>query len=300
MSPAWKRTSPMRVKQLQVLLAVLLLAASVLALWKLESPIANTPKKLARNPPTPTKSGKGNFAKSSDSNKAQNGFVTPFTVERLSVEHDLTPTQEEWQELTRTLLQADDGDLVTEVKARFSVHAGSKELVALVTAYENPENDDVHQRIVDIFSTLHSADFPETARKILNDENRPITDDLVCASALSLVRLGEQQDILAIFRRLNSAGEDPLPEGSLYSDTDGLIGAMIEARDPSLEILLVDAAAGRGAATTGQARMAAAAALANYHTIPVTEVLYNLSKNEPNAQVRKQAERSLKAIQTNE
>lgn len=75
---------------------------------------------------------------------------------------------------------------------------------------------------------------------------------------------------------------------------------MIEARNPPLLILLMDAAAGQGAATAGQARMAAAAALANYHTVPVTEVLYDLSENESNQQVRKQAARSLKAIQTNE
>ena len=295
----------MRAKLLQVLAAVILLAACILALWRQwpigrspESPVANAQKKSAGHPSNPNRSGKVNIVESSDSNKAQNGFVTPFTVERLSVAHDLTPTSEDWQELTRILLQAQDGDLVNEAKARFSMHAGGKELAALVAAYENPVNDNTRQRVMDIFSTLQSADFPETARKILNDENRPITDHLVCASALSLVRLGEQQDILAIFKRINAAGEDTILGGSLYPAADGLIGAMIEARDSSLEVLLMDAATGRGVATTGQARMAAAAALANYHTVPVTELLYDLSKNETNAQVRKQAEQSLRAIQT--
>jgi len=40
--------------------------------------------------------------------------------------------------------------------------------------------------------------------------------------------------------------------------------------------------------------------LRNCHTVPVTEVLYEISRNEPNAQVRKQAKLSLEAIQTSE
>ena len=292
----------MRAKLLHIIGVVLLLAASWFALRRLwpisrspERPVAIGLEKLAKK--TPVSDGE-DLSKSPDSSTARKTLVTPFTVERLSLEHDRAPTAEDWQELTRILLQAEDGDLVNEAKARFSMHAGGKELAALVAAYENPVNDNTRQRVMDIFSTLQSADFPETARKILNDENRPITDHLVCASALSLVRLGEKQDILAIFKRLNAAGEDTIPGGSLYPAADGLIGAMIEARDSSLEVLLIDAAAGRGVATTGQARMAAAAALANYHTVPVTEVLYDLSMNDTNAQVRKQAERSLEAIQT--
>lgn len=295
----------MRDKPLQLIGVIFLLAACGFAVRRLwpsdkvpESSLLNTAEKSTqKNTPEHVEE---DLSKSPVSSTARKKFVTPFTVERLSVEHDLTPSAEVWQELTRILLHAEDGVLVDEVKARFSLYAGSKQLSALVAAYENPVNDDTRQRIMDIFSTLQSADFPETARQILNDENRPITDHLVCASALSLARRGAEQDILSIFKRLNAAGEDPIPGGSLYPAANGLIGAMIEARNPALVILLTDAAAGRGVATTGQARMAAAAALANYHTVPVTEVLYELSKNESNEQVRKQAARSLKAIQTNE
>ncbi len=284
----------MRVTRLQILGSILALAACGLVLWRLwpenreGEPAAKSSLSSAEMATTVVDSGK------------DPKFVTPFTMERLSEEHERAPTVEEWPELTRILLHAPDGKLVRVVKARFSVYAGTKELAALIAAYQNPVNDDTRQRIIEIFSTLQSADFPEMARRILNDQSLPITDHLVCACALSLVRHGQQEDILAIFKRLNAAGEDPEPEGSLYPETGGLLYALSEARNPNLVHLFMDAAAGRGVATTGQARMAAAAALRNYHTVSVTEVLYELSKNETNEQVRKQAARSLKAIQTNE
>lgn len=228
------------------------------------------------------------------------GFSTPFTMERLSTEHDRAPLAEEWAELTRILLNADDGDLVDAVKARFSLHAGTQELATLADAYDNPANDNTRQRIIEIFSTLQSADFMEAARQIVTHESLPISDQLVGAAALSLVRKGEQEDILAIFRRLNASGEDTDPEGSLHSEADGLMYALSEAENPALEVFFAEAAAGTGAATTGRARMVAAAALRNYHTVHVTEVLYEISRNEPNAQVRKQALLSLEAIQTSE
>lgn len=234
------------------------------------------------------------------SQKTVKDFKTPFTMKRLSDEHDRQPTEEEWRELTRILLFAPPCEMVEAVKARFSVHAGARELNTLVEAYDDPVNDDTRQRIIEIFSTLQSVDFPEIARRLLNDQNRPITDDLLCASALSLVRLGQPQDIRSIFQRINSTGEDQEADGSLYSEADGLMYAISETRHPALEQLLIDAVKGRGLALTGRARFAAAAALGNYSSVAVTEVLYDLSKNETNAQVRKQALRSLEAIQTPE
>ena len=228
------------------------------------------------------------------------GFSTPFTMERLSTEHDRAPLAEEWVELTRILLNADDGELVDAVKARFSLHAGTQELATLGDAYDNPGNDNTRQRIIEIFSTLQSPDFMEAARQIVTNESLPISDQLVGAAALSLVRKGEQEDILAIFRRLNASGEDTDPEGSLHSEADGLMHALSEAENPALEGIFAKAAAGTGAATTGRARMVAAATLRNYHTVHVTEVLYEISRNEPNALVRKQAVLSLEAIQTSE
>ena len=138
------------------------------------------------------------------------------------------------------------------------------------------------------------------ARQVLNDQQMPISDPLVCASALSLARRGEASDIEAIFKRLNGAGEDPVPEGSLYSEADGLIGALCSARAPELESLFTAAATGQGVATTNRARAAAAAALRHFPTVPVTEVLYDLSKTDPNVMVRNRAQMSLKAIQTKE
>lgn len=228
------------------------------------------------------------------------GFVTPFTMERLTTEHGRTPSAEEWVELTRILLHADDGDLVDAVKARFSLHAGTRELATLGDAYDNPVNDNTRQRLIEIFSTLQSADFMEAARQIVTNESIPLSDELVGASALSLARKGEPEDILAIFKRLNAAGEDPDPEGSLHSEAEGLMYALSQAENPALEGLFAEAAAGTGAATTGRARIAAAATLRNYHTVHVTEVLYQISKDEPNSQIRKQATLSLEAIQTSE
>ena len=288
----------MRAKQLKILGCYLVVAACVLALWRLWP--GTVGERNSSEPVAQTVSGVARSAQAEGSAKGRRKLVTAFTVEGLSEELERAPTSDEWRELTRILLHAESGDLVEAVKARFSLHAGPQELAALAEAYQNPVNDDTRQRIMEIFSTLQSADFPETARRILTNENLPITDHLVCACALSLVRHGQQEDILAIFKRLNAAGEDPEPEGSLYPETSGLLYALSEARNPNLVHLFMDVAAGRGVATTGQARMAAAAALRNYHTVPVTEVLYELSKNETNPQVRKQAERSLKAIQTNE
>lgn len=227
-------------------------------------------------------------------------FETEYSVARLANEHSRAPLPSEWQELTRILFRAEDGDMLEAVKARFSVYAGTKELAVLAEAYDSPENGDTRQRIIEIFSSLQSADFMDAARQILTNESHPIADHLVCACAVSLARNGERGDILAIIKRLNAAGEDPDPEGSLYSDADGLMGALSVVTNPALEGILVEAAAGRMGAITGRTRMAAAAALRNYHTIPVTEILYDLSKKESNALVRKQAESSLKAIQTSE
>jgi len=295
----------MRIKPFQIIGVVLLLAASGFALrrfYPANKPLGNSVTIPSEKLVTKNlfETDEENGLQPSGLNVARREFVTSFTVERLSVEHVRVPTVEEWEELTRILLYAEDEELVDEVKARFSVHAGGRNLAALVAAYEKPPNDDTRQRIMDVFSTLQSADFQETARKILNDKSRPITDHLVCASALSLARMGGEQDILFIFARLNDAGEDPVAGGSLYPVASGLVEAMIEVRNPALADLLMNAAAGRGVAITGPARMAAAAALANYHTVQVTEILYDLSNNETDVQVRKQAERSLRAIQTNE
>jgi hypothetical protein len=293
----------MRAKPIQVLGVVLLLLAIALLVRQGAFISRNDTETQAsdgerRGLPSTSAGRNRFFTKEPDVTPKE--FKTNYTIERLSAEHDRVPTEDDWRELTRILLDAGDGEVVDAVKARFSVHAGKRALETLITAYENPANDNTRQRIIEIFSTLQSMDFPEVARRILNDPARPITDHLVCACALSLVRKGEPQDIQAIFSRTNSAGEDPEPGGSPHSDADGLMYAISEARSPGLEQLLMDAAAGRGAATTGRARYAAAAALGNYHTVPVTELLYDLSKNESNEQIRRQAERSLKAIQTNE
>ncbi|MES2923227.1 MAG: hypothetical protein V4819_16850 [Verrucomicrobiota bacterium] len=276
-------------------------AAVALILWK-SLPDRVTPEVRIQNRSDGTRHKPAGSAAPLARNPASEpaGFNTPFTMERLSTEHDRTPRAEEWAELTRILLNADDGDLVDAVKARFSLHAGTQELATLGDAYDNPTNDTTRQRIIEIFSTLQSADFMEAARQIVTNESIPISDQLIAAAALSLVRKGEQQDILAIFKRLNASGEDADPEGSLYSDADGLMYALSEAENPALEDFFVKAAAGTGAATTGRSRMVAAAALRNYHTVHVTEVLYEISRNEPNARVRKQAKLSLEAIQTSE
>ncbi len=227
-------------------------------------------------------------------------FATPYTHERLSEEHAKPPAPEEWPELTRILLDAPDGEIVSAVKARFALHAGTKELAALADAYDAPSNDDACQRVIDVFASLQSGSFMGAARQILTNESLPITDHLVNACAISLARRGEAADVEAIFKRLNSAGDDPDPGGSLYSDADGLAGAICILQNPALERTLCDAAAGRGLATSNRARAAAAIALRSYHTVPVTEVLYELSKNATDPLLRTRAEESLKMIQTPE
>lgn len=227
-------------------------------------------------------------------------FQTPFTLERLSQEHAEPPAPDEWPELTHILLDAPDGEIVSAVKARFALHAGTNELATLADAYDDPPNDDARQRVIDVFASLQSGSTMEAARQILTNESLPITDHLVNACAISLARRGEAADVEAIFKRLNSAGDDPDPGGSLYSDADGLAGAICILQNPALERTLCDAAAGRGLATSNRARAAAAIALRSYHTVPVTEVLYELSKNAIDPLLRTRAEESLKMIQTPE
>ncbi len=286
-------------KQFRLLGLMLALMACVLAtrqlLRKPSAPVKGAENVKHRSSIQPTFVEKRS-REHQESRKNAEVFTTSFTIERLSSEHDRAPTTEEWRELTQIVLFAEDGELVDRVKARFSVYAEAENLEPLIEAYEKPVNDNTRQRIIEIFSTLHPGGFSQTARRILNDDARPITDHLVCACALSLVRNGEVQDVLAIFRRINSAGEDPEPAGSLYSETDGLMYAISKAGNPELEQYFIDTAVGQAAPTTGRARLAAVAALGNYHSVPVTDLLYELSQNESNEQIRKQAERSLKLI----
>lgn len=232
--------------------------------------------------------------------KRQSEFLTAYTIERLCQEHERPPSEEEWPELTRILLQSMDEEMVSAVKARFALYAGTKELAVLVDAYDTPANDEVRQRVIEVFSALQSGTFMEAARRILTNVSLPITDQLVNACAISLARRGEQGDVEAIFKRLSAAGEDPEPKGSLYSDADGLVGAIGVLHNPALERMLCDVAAGHGIATTNRARAAAANALRNYHTVSVTEILYGLSKSASDPMVKARAADSLRVIQTPE
>ena len=256
----------------------------------------HAPVEAQRRSPLQPAFGKKASKEHQESRKVAEDFTTSFTIERLASEHVRVPTAEEWKELIRILLFAEDGELVNRVKARFSLHAGAENLESLIEIYETPETDNARQRIIEIFSTLHSGGFSQTARRILNDSARPITDHLVCACAFALVRNGETQDIVAILSRIHSTGEDPEPAGSLYSETDGLVYAISKVGNPELEQLFIDTAIGQTANTTGRARLAAVAALGNYHSVPVVELLHQLSQNDSREQVRKQAERSLKLI----
>lgn len=221
-----------------------------------------------------------------------------YTMGRLSEEHDQTPTDGQWVELTQLLLHSKDDAIVEAVTARFALHAGTAELAVLADAYDDPPNDNVRQRLIELFSCLQNPDSMDAARQILTHQQLPITDHLVCACAISLIRFGEPADLKAVFGRLNSAGEDPLPEGSLYSEADGLMFAISEAEHPRLQPMLMQAARGHGAAMTGRSRYAALAALRNYTNVPSTEVLYRISKHEQNPRLRKQAAAALKKIQT--
>lgn len=227
-------------------------------------------------------------------------FESVLTPGLLAGQHDRPPRGDEWPELLRIVLEAPDGDLAEAAEARFAIHAGSHELAILAEAYDETADEDSRQRVIEIFSSLQSAASMEAARRILDHPDDPIDDHLVIACAEALARRGDAADMMAIFKRLNEAGEDPDPMGSMYSVADGLTGAISSAEADGLESLLMDAAAGRGAAFTGRSRAAAAVALRNFHTVQVTELLYQLSRNEPHPQVRQCAAESLRSIQTPE
>lgn len=289
----------MRSLRFRVFGLIFALIAGILAIHNLTHKPAvsiHVPVEVQRNSRLQATIGEKASKEHQESRKVSEVFTTSFTIERLASEHVSVPTAEEWKELTRILRFAEDGEMVNRVKARFSLHAGTENLESLIEIYENPETDNTRQRIIEIFSTLRSGGFSQTARRILNDSARPITDHLVCACALALVRNGEAQDIVAVLSRINSTGEDPEPAGSLYSETDGLVYAISNAGNPELEQLFIDTAVEQTALTTGRARLAAIAALGNYHSIPVVELLHDLSQNDSSEQVRKQAERSLKLI----
>jgi HEAT repeat protein len=222
-----------------------------------------------------------------------------MSIRMLAADHHRPPTPDEWKELRRILNRAPAGDLAAAASSRYALHASVQELELLREDYENPASDDVRQRVLEIFGSLQSPGSLEIARSILNDESIPISDHLLNACAFSLARYGELLDAEAIFRRLHSAGDDPEPEGSLYSEADGLIGAIGTLRNPALEAFLCNTATGDGT-TTNRGRAAAANALRHYPTVQATTVLYRLSQHESNPWVRKRAEEALNWIRTPE
>lgn len=241
----------------------------------------------------------------SKSTNAKKPFTTIYTTERLSVEHDEMPSSDKWKELTRILLYAPDSDMIGPLESDFAMHAGIKEIGVLLYAYNNPtenQDEDARQRILNIVLSLQGAPSQvEWARKTFSNQSKPISDHFILASAVVLARNGEISDIEAIFKRLNTAGNDTEPRGSLYSEADGLMDAIsLIYATPKLEPFLINEALGKGVGTTNRSRISAISALRNFHTVPVTEVLYKLSKNDPDLLVKNAAQRSLREIQTNE
>lgn len=229
----------------------------------------------------------------------ERAFKSSMKMEKLAAEHGQTPTPNEWVELRRILTQAPPGELADAAVNRYVAHASLAELEKLREDFLSPLNDQVGQRVLEVFGSLQSPESLKFARKIFNDESLPVSDHLLNACALSLARYGQEPDVEAIFKRLDSAGEDLVPDGSLYSDVDGLVAAIGILRNPEIEDFLGRVAKG-DVHTTVRSRAAAANALRHYPTVQSTTVLYQLSQNETNPIVRKRAEESLKWIRTPE
>ncbi len=220
-------------------------------------------------------------------------FAPGITLRRLLEERDQAPRPEDWRELTRILFLSPEGEMLDEVESRFAGHAGEAELLDLELACQAPPSPAARQRILEVFSRMESPAGLEFARRTLADTTRALDDAQLVACARSLAAHGGPSDVRAILRLLDTATDDA-------TAADGLAGLIGNLREPAWEPLLLETAAGRGEALSTVARAAAARALRNYPSIPVTELLHALATGGNDPLLCRRAAESLEFIRAPE
>lgn len=205
---------------------------------------------------------------------------------------DKPPSSEEWSQWLQSLITAPQGPLLDSVMQVFSRHAGAGQVDALIALYQNEADRAARERIARVLATLASPAALEAVRMVFIHRGSGIDAPLRSACARAMAQGGAQNDVKAI---LESLSQDASPEF-----VAGMVSAMECVDHPALEAMLCDAAAGRSASTTPAARVAAIAALANYPSVPVTEVLHAIASGDPDKSVRERAGRSLAILRSPE
>jgi hypothetical protein len=225
-------------------------------------------------------------------------FQRPATGE-LAERHEIKPDDKEWENLLR-LLRAklpeppteEDREIVEAVMARFTAHAGARQVDDLAAIYRNASSAEAGQRALEVLGTLQSEEFQERAREIISDSTLPADDQVVTALARSLVGSGTPEDVVMVLDRIDTGKARDHTE---YNGMDGLMAAVGLAMDPEMEDVLCEALSNKTGTRTWTARLAAAAALQHHATSGATRALTE-ARNDGDARVAAEARDSLEVL----
>lgn len=239
----------------------------------------------------------GEGAKPRDGRPGGKDFPRP-TIRELTERHEIAPDEEEWESLLRLLQEKlpdppteEDREIAEAVMARFTAHAGTRQVDDLASIYRNASSMEVGQRALEVLGTLQSEEFQERAREIIADKTLPADEQAVTALARSLVASGEPRDLVMILDRIDTGKARDHTE---YDGMDGLMAAVTRAMDPEMEDTLCDALGSQG--RTWTSRLAAAAALQHHATSRSTRVLSEAAAGDRDERVRNEAAESLRVL----
>lgn len=219
------------------------------------------------------------------------------TIKELTARHEMVPDDAEWDTLLRLLQEKlpdppteEEREVAEAVMARFTAHAGARQVDELASVYRNASSMEVGQRALEVLGSLQSEEFQARAREIIADSTLPADDQVVTSLARSLVGSGTPEDLEMVLDRIDSGKARDQTE---YHGMDGLMAAVTHAMDPEMEKVLCDALANKSGTRTWTARLAAAAALQHHATSRSTGELTRAAGNDVDERVRKEAGESL-------
>lgn len=226
-------------------------------------------------------------------------FARP-TLANLTQRHEIRPDEQEWESLLWLLQDKlpdppaeEDREIAEAVMARFTAHAGARQVDELASIYRNSSSMEVGQRALEVLGALQSEEFQERAREIIADSTLPADDQVVTALARSLVGSGTPGDLVMILDRIDTGKARDHTE---YNGMDGLMSAVGQAMDPEMAEVLCDALANKGGTRTWTARLAAAAALQHHATSRSTHELTQAAGNDGDERVVAEARDSLEVL----
>lgn len=222
------------------------------------------------------------------------------TIEELTARHEMVPDDAEWDTLLRLLQEKlpdppteEEREVAEAVMARFTAHAGARQVDELASAYRNASSMEVAQRALEVLGSLQSDEFQARAREIIADGTLPADDQVVTALARSLVGSGMPEDLEMVLDRIDSGKARDQTE---YRGMDGLMAAVTQAMDAEMEEVLCDALANKSGTRTWPARLAAAAALQHHATSRSTGELTRAAGHDVDERVRNEARDSLDVL----